>query len=278
MHTLMLALGACLVALAMHTVGGTERRIDPPRDAYVINLARNGRRMQAFQRAYEASDLAGVVALRRVDAVDGHRVDWSKVVSPDALEDLHTMQSRGHRVRHEELTPGAVGCYLSHLEAWRRLQQSGAPYAMVFEDDSVVPSDTLQRALDALKLAPTHWDILLLGYEGHGASTTVTKVPEFLRLHAYIITNRAATGLLGSALPMKRQLDWELRGRINSHGLQVYGVPSHSKITSVWYGTDIQSGVKHVAEGGADDGQGNHRRASGSPTGLPHTQAAELWQ
>lgn len=242
-HVLLLASAAVLAALALAL---SARPASGPA-SFVINLRRNADRLARFRGAYARSDM-GPVPLQRVEAVDGARLgdaDLVKLLTPDAFERLRAMRASGVRQDHPDLTPGAVGCYLSHVDVWRRLAAGGAPYAFVFEDDAAPPRDTLARFEAARAQIPAGWDLLLLGYEGDGEprGPGTRRVSEFRRTHAYVVSAAAARKLLASALPISQQVDWELSARIRSAGLGVYGtVPE--LVPADWQGTDVQSPLR----------------------------------
>lgn len=206
----------------------------------VINLDRNEARLQKFVDRYEETDL-GQLPLHRMSAVDGSSVEWSQYLSSEALEALVTVQKSGFRKTHPELTPGAVGCYLSHLQAWTAIASSGRPFGLVFEDDAAPPRNTMSKLYTALNSAPPDWDIILLGYAGYGqlVSPVLTELDSFLLFHAYAISADTARRLCATMLPITRQIDWEVSDRIKSEGLKVYGL-NPSLVKQDWQGTDIQ--------------------------------------
>lgn len=210
----------------------------------VINLPRNKDRLHRFLKAYHASDFTRV-PIRRLVAIDGNDVDWSEYLDNEALEQLMTMQRTGYRKAHPDLTPGAVGCYLSHLQAWRRIAESGAPYGFVFEDDAKLPRTALRTFERALLGVPSEWDIILLGYMGKGEPVTpdVKRMDGFLCLHAYAISAAAAKRLWKNMMPIRQQVDWELNVRMRDEGLDVYGL-SPILVYQDWQGTDIQAPLK----------------------------------
>lgn len=232
---------ACIILLIAYT---RPRPTEGAQLALVINLDRNKARLDLFANRYDTSDLARV-PLYRVRAVDGRQEDWSRSLSSEALERLMTVQKTGFRSEHPELTPGAVGCYLSHMHAWSTVINAGVPYALVFEDDAAIPEDAHRKFQTALKSAPPDWDIILLGYAGRGTliSPVLSELQGFLLLHAYAISAKAARSLCATMLPITRQIDWELSYRIHTHGLRVYGLHP-SLIKQHWQGTDIQIPLK----------------------------------
>lgn len=230
-----LAASLCLVALvaAVAVVWALVRRRRQkvletrlPPVAVVINLASQPHRLDAFKDAYGLSDLRGVVDLLRVDAFDGGAVDWSRFVTPRALEQLLTAQRTGARPAHPDLTPGAVGRYLSHLEAWRVIAETGAPFGFVFEDTAQLPREVLRRFRHLHGQLPFNWDVALLGYEGAGAhfGPDVVRVDRGFRgLHAYAISGAAAQRLTAACLPIEQRLDLTLSALAGSGGLAMFG-------------------------------------------------------
>lgn len=92
-----------------------------------INLARSPGR-EAYME--EQSARLGL-RLARIEAVDGRAI-------PEAdFERLCPVPAMGKRI-----VPTELGCFLSHVAAWRDLVASGARYGAVFEDDVCLAEDT----------------------------------------------------------------------------------------------------------------------------------------
>lgn len=250
-HLAVLAVLGCVavaaaVALMAMPVDEAQQAVitGAPHVAFVINLRRNADRLARFQKAYARSDMA-TVPLHRIEAVDGAQLSDAELralLTPDAYQRLRAMRASGVRQAHQDLTPGAVGCYMSHVEVWRRLAAGGAPYVFVFEDDASVPRSALAQFEAVRAQIPPDWDLLLLGYDGDGTPVGphARKVSDFRRTHAYVVSANGARKLLRSMLPMSQQVDWELSNHILSKQLRVYGaVPE--VVPAEWLGTDIQS-------------------------------------
>jgi glycosyl transferase family 25 len=65
-------------------------------------------------------------------------------------------------------TPGAIGCYMSHVEAWRRCA-AGDRNVTVFEDDAIVHRDFDRLADTAVATLPAHWHFCLWGANPNAA-------------------------------------------------------------------------------------------------------------
>ena len=87
---------------------------------FYVNLARSPER-RVFMEA-QAARLG--VAMTRLEAVDGRAI-------PEAEYDRRAPAAAGR----ERLGRGELACFLSHVEAWRRIAAAGAPFGAVFEDD-----------------------------------------------------------------------------------------------------------------------------------------------
>src|SRR4051812_12010733 len=70
-----------------------------------------------------------------VDAVDGRVLTEEEL---KAVTDYERVQ--GDR---KWLNNGAIGCALSHIKAYRRIVETGAPYALVLEDDALLQENFL---------------------------------------------------------------------------------------------------------------------------------------
>ena len=88
----------------------------------LINLPGSTGRLADAERQFADAGLH----FERIDAVDGRRMAPAEIAAhcPDNSDSFYS-----------PLTPGEVGCYLSHLAALRAIVTRGLPAAVVFEDD-----------------------------------------------------------------------------------------------------------------------------------------------
>ncbi|EOD31420.1 hypothetical protein EMIHUDRAFT_232031 [Emiliania huxleyi CCMP1516] len=119
--------------------------------AVVINLPRHSKRLDAVRAQLRAQG----VSWEKMPAVDG------RALSKEELKANVTVLGR------HLLTPGMIGCFLSHRGCWRRCVQSGKPL-IVFEDDAVLMPSFRRRLAAALAelREDDEWDVLLLGAFG----------------------------------------------------------------------------------------------------------------
>jgi glycosyl transferase family 25 len=113
--------------------------------AYVINLVRDVER-----RAHIDAQLRGIEH-EFVDAVDGHAL---------------TAEQRAQLDTPPWISPGGLGCALSHRNAYGRILEDGERFGLVLEDDAIVPDDFL-ALLGPMPSLLKSADIALLHYRSH---------------------------------------------------------------------------------------------------------------
>ena len=191
----------------------------------LINLDRSEhRRTQMEKRLLDIG-----LAYTRLPAVDG-KACWAELSS---TVDVDAFQRNVGR----DVMQGEIGCYHSHLQAWRAFVDSDSHTLLVLEDDVVFGSDFLQ----ALQQALAHrdrWD--MLNFNKIRAKQPVLQAqlgPYLLNAYmgpltgmgAYLISRDTAQRLLPSMLPITLPIDLEL-DRVHLHRIRRYGLepfPSH---------------------------------------------------
>lgn len=171
---------------------------------WVINLDRAPERLQRI-----SAQLARVgLPFTRLPAVDARALSAAQRAELD--EDAY-------RRRHgKEPLLGELGCYLSHVEVMRRFVASGAPYALVLEDDALV-HDSLPAVLSGLVAQPERWDMVKLSAVHSGTPVTLGEVAPGHQLavmlsrctgsSAYLMNRRAAEVYARELLPMSLPYD-----------------------------------------------------------------------
>ena len=96
---------------------------------YIINLDRRADRMAVTVPKLSSFGFTDAVRWPAIDARLMHRSDVERLVRPDAIAPIWS----NRRTKHHELSIGAVGCYLSHIQIWASLDREPA---MIFEDDT----------------------------------------------------------------------------------------------------------------------------------------------
>lgn len=175
--------------------------------AYVINLSDNAARMRAADAILRAQS----IAYQRIEAVYGKRLSTAEIAAAYDAD-------RNARDGRHPLVPAEIGCYLSHIDAWRRIAEGPAGGGFVFEDDFAATAD-LARVLAALSDDRTgDWDMVKLftldASVDLGAARDLVagvrigipyRVPTCLT--GYGLTRDAARRLVARALPFFRPVD-----------------------------------------------------------------------
>ena len=94
---------------------------------YYINLARREDRKLNTEELFSQ---IGVTDYQRIDAVDGALIDYEKILA----NNMDVCQSWLDPLEQRPLTPGEVGCMLSHIIAWNQIVKTNTP-AVILEDD-----------------------------------------------------------------------------------------------------------------------------------------------
>lgn len=214
---------------------------------YLINLDRRYDRLKTTSFLLKK---CGYKNIMRYSAIDGSKITphkLKKLVHKDSLEPIYKKQ----RTQHDELSIGAVGCYLSHVNVWKLIENNkNYNYAIIFEDDTnpTINQDELQ---DILSDIPSDWDVILLGanynIKNDFNHNKFYKVNRFFCLHAYIINKRAINKISSNLYPIQVQIDWVLSNMSNDGLLNIYTIKN-----SKWYqnhhvnSTDIQTPVIQI--------------------------------
>lgn len=187
---------------------------------YVINLADDQARWEAILRSAKAH--APDFVLHRVEAVDGRKMGETR---PGAdLAAFLALQGRA-------MLPGEYGCYRSHLKALETFLASGAPHALILEDDVLFEPRSAARIQAVLEALPeagvvklvNHRTALLIGLGETAAGDRIGRT-----LHgpqgsaaAYLVSREGARRLLDELATMTRPWDVALE-RAWAHGTPVF--------------------------------------------------------
>jgi glycosyl transferase family 25 len=127
-------------------------------------------------------------------------------------EPISDFNERKFNIFHgKAMNKAEIGCYLSHMKVFRTFLQSNNPYALVLEDDVVLPEnmvDLLEAALPYEK----HWDMIRLTSLKQGKYIPFAPLPDGHNLSynlkqlkstgAYLVNRHAAQCCLDKMLPM----------------------------------------------------------------------------
>jgi glycosyl transferase family 25 len=178
---------------------------------YLINMRDNTERLARSKAEFDRAGLH----FNRIDAVNG----WA--LSPKETARVYDVQANRKRGKRALVGP-ELGCYLSHIETWRKIAVCDAPGGIIFEDDfRVLPDTDLGRVLNAVSNdydRDNDWDIAKLyalrpvkaimhsrnltdGYQ----MITPRSVPSTTL--CYAIRKDTAARLIDQAIPFFRPID-----------------------------------------------------------------------
>ncbi len=121
---------------------------------FCINLKRReDRRAQA-----EAEFKKHGIEVEFIEAIDGKLLDLPKMVSSDSLT----------------MSPGDIGCTLSHLNVVKLAKERGYKKYFVTEDDIEFADDFNEKFEEYFKQLPSDWDIVYGGGSNVGGLVDVT--------------------------------------------------------------------------------------------------------
>jgi hypothetical protein len=172
---------------------------------FVVSLARAADRRAAMTRHLGELGLSFEIT----EAVDG------RALSPAELASM--------TVPKLPLSPGDIGCYLSHINIYRRMVAQDIPIAMVMEDDAALNPAFAPVLRDGIRQPDfdicfvDSWFVGLKGriyYDradwleiGHGF-TAYRFAPPPHGTQAYLITLETARHRVAVALPITQSIDW----------------------------------------------------------------------
>ena len=178
-------------------------------ETWLINLDRRPDRLAMMQRQMSQLPFRQI---NRLSAIDGRQLsnhDIESIVHPNSG------QSIGARERnyHEELTHGAVGCYLSHLKLWDYALEHNKKL-LILEDDIIFGNDFMQRLVKKAPHLPKDYDMALLAYHLNDRPIVVNehlvRPHMFFGMSGYLISPTGVQRMRSLLEPIRYQIDGAL--------------------------------------------------------------------
>lgn len=111
------------------------------------------------------------------------------------------------------LSPGEIGCCLSHYYVWQKMLDSRIERCLVVEDDAFYLSkDFIEKFDKTMKYVPKNWDIILIGFWNDKnkpeiqVNRYIYKIDEFVTTLCYLINLKAVKKLM-KHLPINAPID-----------------------------------------------------------------------
>jgi GR25 family glycosyltransferase involved in LPS biosynthesis len=220
---------------------------------YYINLDRRPDRRDNIEKLIKHHKLNDIT--ERVPAVDGSKLNLNNIsntiISKKGIDNANNLTMR----TGVPMTPGAIGCALSHRNVWSKIVDNKINAALIMEDDIKINNNFMNDIEKYSKDLPPSYDIIFIGY--HPASIKYVEKSNFLRnvflkskkvygLFGYVVTLEGAKKLL-KLFPIEDQIDTEIYRGFTTHNIDAYVIrPDLRLITSdpsevaKEFGTDIQ--------------------------------------
>jgi GR25 family glycosyltransferase involved in LPS biosynthesis len=191
---------------------------------FCINLKHRTDRYNRFLQQPEVQKLISQYPFERFEGINGSKLDIQK----DDRISLRTKRNIKEHTRrdHEELdSAGGVGCYLSHTAVWQKIVDAPEPYALIFEDDAMIPlgfTEKLKAAMRDTTLLPQQPDVWFLSspslwYYSNKGKPPPDSVKEQVvgpwimkscaSFTGYLISKEGARRLLETAFPIDMHVD-----------------------------------------------------------------------
>ncbi len=116
---------------------------------FVISLPHEKERQKSIGQQLSSQGLEFEI----VDAVYGKDLD------PQQLQAFNASVIRNYR---RALSPNETGCYLSHLNIYKRIVDESIPLTLILEDDAHIKED-LNRVFDVITSFNSPWEVLNIG-------------------------------------------------------------------------------------------------------------------
>lgn len=213
-------------------------------DCYLINLEKNQDRLHSFSKHYDESDLFTKPFIR-IDAINGKMINGN----PEAYKEYISPNSIISSTTEFPFTAGMVGCFLSHLSAYKKITEGDKPYGLIFEDDAKMDPEIYDKYIKSvLNDIPEDWDVILFGYDITNPQyhkfekfEKHYKMQEFWGLHGYMLNQESAKKLIDLMNPpFIHQLDAQLCILAREDKIKIYGIETPVVFQDGSWQTDVQ--------------------------------------
>jgi len=242
-HPLLISVVIVLVVLIILFTRGTTKDkfklLDNGRNwkvpIYCINLATEEARKEHILKVFGPY----VEIVEAVDTRDNKWQNYSHYLTTEGLKQMKRSEITKKRDQHYELTPGAIGCFLSHIKCWNKFLDtypSDNDFVFILEDDTM-PSVSFDKTFTKIvNDFPPKCDIILCSHVAYGEMEPVEHndveynrmVPycAFYLLNAYFITARGIKKIMSELHKndnkFYKQLDSYLTDLLNEGALNIF--------------------------------------------------------
>lgn len=205
-----------------------SNNLTPDTQVYYINLDDNIERKKNIESQTKSMGFTNVMRINAVDTRTDKKLEEHKhMVDSGAYDTLKKSIVSGIRKKHEDLTRGAVGCFLSHYKIYQHIVQNKIPKALVLEDDTVITlsKKDFWNVIDEIHV-PDDADIYLYDstiFNSKKVDELTVKIYRFFGMHMYLITYDGAVKALEMLIPIVHQIDSQLSFAMTNEQINIYG-------------------------------------------------------
>lgn len=141
-----------------------------------------------------------------------------------SMKEAHYSQVVGIPTKRDQtkpyyITPGQLGCALSHYMIWQTCSHLSEEYFLIFEDDVVLPHGFAEIFETITPTLPEDWEFAFVGYNFLPAAAAIETVGRYLKkssisplcTHAYMVHKRGLPKLLSEGYRIWWHVDEQLR-------------------------------------------------------------------
>lgn len=179
---------------------------------------------------------------------------YKELIDKKSWKQLEKSNRRKQRDYHHNLTNGAVGCFLSHIDILKTIVKKGEPYSIILEDDCECKIENLDEYFKyVISNLPKDCDILFLDYFTIRYDPENSDIinEEFIRprnrhnfklwgAHCLLITYEGAKKILENHTKVKIQYDSFISKLYREHKINIY-LTKNRFFKQSGHSTDIQN-------------------------------------
>jgi GR25 family glycosyltransferase involved in LPS biosynthesis len=208
---------------------------------YCINMENAHQRRRHIHYKFVSNMGIPVEFVKGVDTRGRKWREYKHFLTDNGLSKLEIAIQKNRRLRHHELTPGAVGCFLSHLECWKKFlatHPKDDDMVFILEDDSNPHPEFADVLHDVLANPPPDADVILFSFISFGNKDKVKsggmeyellqRPSRFYLLNAYMISARGIRKILSlleqNDMRFEKQIDSHMTDLVNMGHIKVYNL------------------------------------------------------
>ena len=195
--------------------GGNNNILEKIDKFYFINLDKSKDRLDLMLKYSKDLNLK----LERFPAVYGSNLNRNNLIEKGILD------------KNNKLGNGEIGCFLSHINIWKKALKRKYKYILILEDDIIFTDNFKNNLIKYYNQVPDNWDIIHLGgsrIKGKLINKNIIK-PVFdekisgennMGTYAMLLSRKGIKKLLDIVIPIKNPIDMQIA--LNNKKLNIY--------------------------------------------------------